>query len=469
MSTFLSEDMMLNNKSAQILFHEYADKMPIFDFHTHLEAKEIAENKKFQNITDLWLAGDHYKWRAMRWLGLDEQLITGNASDKEKFMAWAQTVPYTMGNPLYHWTHLELSRYFGIQETLSSENANEVWEHCNKQLEDDSFSVNGILRRFQVKAVCTTDDPIDSLAYHHKIHEDSSIMTKVLPTFRPDLALNIHFPGFKEYVRQLESTTGKKIVNYESFITALEERVNYFHRFGCRISDHGFGEFPYTEATDKDVGDLFKKGLEGLFLSNEELNKFQTKTMIHLAKIYNDLGWSMQLHIGAIRNNNTKMYGFIGANTGYDSILDFDLARNLNAFLNDLDKDNDLPKTIVYNLNPIHNDVVASTIGNFQSKGTRGKIQFGSGWWFNDQKEGMLNQMKSLANIGLISTFIGMLTDSRSFLSFPRHEYFRRILCDLFGTWIENGELPRDYTFIGSVIEDICYRNAVSYFNIQMD
>jgi glucuronate isomerase len=467
-STFLSEDMMLNNESSRILFHDYAKKMPIYDFHSHLIPSEIASNKKYKNITEIWLSKDHYKWRAMRWLGLEERVITGDATDKEKFLSWARTVPYTVGNPLYHWTHLELSRYFDINEPLSESNAEEIWNTCNEKLKDDSLSPHGILKKFNVKVLCTTDDPTDTLEHHRKISEDPEVETKVLPTFRPDNALNINHKNFLEYVNKLSSVTNKSISLYKDFLDALESRIKYFHNHGCRISDHGFEELPFIQTDDKEVSTIFDKAMSGEILSLEEVFKFQTLTMIHLGRLYHSLGWTMQLHIGALRDNNSRMFTLKGKDSGYDSILDFQLARKLNAFLDALEKENHLPKTIIYNLNPVHNYVVASTIGNFQSSDARGKIQFGSGWWFNDQKDGMINQMKTLANIGLLSTFVGMLTDSRSFLSFPRHEYFRRILCNLFGTWIEAGELPKDYRFIGKIVEDICYNNARHYFGIEV-
>ncbi|MDP5272623.1 glucuronate isomerase [Chengkuizengella axinellae] len=463
--TFLSEHMMLKSESAKLLFHDYAKQMPIIDFHTHLSPQEIAENKTYHNITELWLSGDHYKWRAMRWLGFDEKLITGEASDKEKFMTWAKTLPYTMGNPIYVWSHLELSRYFGIEELLTPENAEHIWEVCNEKLKDSSFSTQNILQQFNVKVINTTDDPIDSLNYHRNIMEQGNIATEVLPTFRPDQVLNIDQLSFKDYIHKMEQVTELSISNYSDLISAVENRIRYFNENGCRISDHAFTELPFSSCTEDEAATIFKKGIDGQQLSLDEIHKYQTKTMMHLGQIYNSLGWTMQLHIGAIRNNNSRMLSLLGKDTGYDSILDYKLAENLNGFLNELDKENTLPKTIVYTLNAAGNDVIASAIGNFQSTGARGKLQFGSGWWFNDTKEGMLNQMKTLANIGVLSTFIGMLTDSRSFLSFPRHEYFRRVLCDLFGGWIENGELPRDYEFIGSIIQDISYNNALNYFS----
>ncbi|QNH47986.1 MULTISPECIES: glucuronate isomerase [unclassified Bacillus (in: firmicutes)] len=469
MSTFLSEDMMLHHESSKVLYHDYAKNMPIYDFHTHLMADDIAVNKKYENMTDIWLNGDHYKWRAMRWLGIEERLITGNASDKEKFLAWAQTVPYTIGNPLYHWSHLELSRYFNINELFSEKNAHQVWDICNERLNERNMSTNGILEKFNVKVVCTTDDPIDTLEIHQIIRRDVGITTRVLPTFRPDHALNIEQSNFVNYIEKLGESINGAVLTYENFIASLHSRIDYFHANGCRMSDHGFEIFPFSPATEQEVSSIFVRALQGKTLSLEDINKFKTNTLLHLSKKYHSLHWTMQLHIGALRNNNTRMFKLTGKDSGYDSMSDFHLASHLNGFLNELDKDNLLPKTIIYNLNPAHNAIVASTIGNFQSSDARAKIQFGSGWWFNDQKDGMLDQMKTLSNIGLLSTFVGMLTDSRSFLSFPRHEYFRRILCDLFGTWIENGELPRDYEFIGKIVKDICYHNAVNYFNIEIN
>lgn len=466
MAPLIHDDWLLQNGSARILFHDYANRMPIYDFHSHLNPAEIAGNKQFRNMTDIWLSRDHYKWRAMRWLGVEEHLITGEASDKDKFLAWARCVPQTVGNPLYHWTHLELTRYFGVTELLSADNAETVWERCNERLQDDSMRTCGILKRFDVKVVCTTDDPADSLDDHRAIRANDAIETVVAPTFRPDRLLDIRNGQFADSVRKLSEAAGAPILNYEQFIAALGARIRYFHEQGCRLSDHGFGEFPFVMGDEGKAAVIFGRALQGEDITAEEAGVFQTRTLLELGRLYHAQGWTMQLHIGAIRNNNARMFAQTGKDSGFDSILDFHMARTLNGFLNELDRSGNLPKTIVYTLDPNQYEMIASAIGNFQAAGIQGKIQLGSGWWFHDQKEGMLRHMKALASIGLIGTFVGMLTDSRSFLSFTRHEYFRRLLCNLFGTWIEEGELPRDYPFIGSIVENICYHNANRYFGI---
>lgn len=462
---FLTDDFLLNTDSARTLYHDYAKKMPIYDYHCHLSPKEIAEDKRFNNITEVWLAGDHYKWRAMRAFGIEEKYITGSASDKEKFQKWIQTIPYTMGNPLYHWAHLELSRYFNYNDAIKEENWEEIWEHCNRIVQSDDFSVRKLIKKSNVKVIGTTDDPIDTLEYHKKIAENKEIEAEVLPSFRPDKGLDIRKPTFKEYIIQLGEAANIDIKGYEDFLKALEHRVHYFHKHGCRISDHGFEYLPYLEATLEELKAIFMKALNGETITKEEEDKHKTSTMKFLGEQYYKHGWAMQLHIGPIRNNNTKMFHQLGPDAGFDSINDFELARPLNRFLDSLEMNHSLPKTIVYTLNPMHNELIASTIGNFQSSEMKGKIQFGTGWWYNDQKEGMIEQMKALANAGLLSLFVGMLTDSRSFLSYTRHEYFRRILCQLFGNWIEEGELPRDYEFIGKIVQDISFNNANNYFS----
>ncbi|GAF64816.1 glucuronate isomerase [Bacillus sp. TS-2] len=467
MSSFIHEDFMLNSETAKTLYHQYAKDMPIFDYHCHLSPQEIAENKRFSNISEIWLHGDHYKWRAMRTLGIEEKYITGDASDKEKFLAWAKTVPYTIGNPLYHWTHTELKRYFGIDKLLSEETAEEIWEECNRQLQQSDFSVTTIFEKFNVKLVGTTDDPIDSLEYHQQIKENENIHTKVVPSFRPDKAIEIGRDTFNEYVTQLEEAANMEINQYEDLLAALDNRASFFHKNGCRISDHGLQTLPNETASFEEASSIFNKKKQGNELSKKEEEQYRTYTMLHLGKLYHSLGWAMQLHIGAIRNNNIRMFNELGPDTGYDSIFDYHFAESLNGLLSGLEQENQLPKTVIYNLNPTHNYVVATAIGNFQQGGVRAKIQFGSGWWFNDQKDGMLKQMTDLANNGLLSTFVGMLTDSRSFLSYPRHEYFRRILCDLLGSWIEQGEVPNDMDLVGNIVRDISFNNAKDYFSIQ--
>ncbi|MFC0558277.1 glucuronate isomerase [Halalkalibacter alkalisediminis] len=467
MKPFIHEDFMLNSEAAKVLYHDYAKEMPIYDYHCHLSPKEIAENRSFNNLSEIWLHGDHYKWRAMRTLGIDERFITGEASDKEKFQQWAKSVPHTIGNPLYHWTHMELKRYFGVDTLLNEDTSEEVWNQCNQLLETDEFTTQKIIEKFNVKVIGTTDDPIDSLEHHVAIHENPAIQTKVVPAFRPDKAVEIARPTFNQYIESLSEAADLEIVNYENLLAAIENRAHFFHEVGCRISDHGIENVPFEECTFEEASVIFQKARSGEAISKSEEMKYKTHTLLFLGKLYASLGWAMQLHIGAIRNNNKRMFSKLGPDTGFDSIHDLDLARPLNAFLNELDKNNELPKTILYHLNPVHNYVIGTAIGNFQSSGVNGKIQFGSGWWFNDQKDGMVKQMSDLANLGLLSSFVGMLTDSRSFLSYPRHEYFRRILCDLVGTWVETGEAPRDYQLLGNMVQNISFTNANNYFEIK--
>lgn len=467
MAVFETENLLLTSKSARTLYYDYAAAMPIYDFHNHLDPGKIAGRHRFRNLTEAWLNGDHYKWRALRWLGVDEAYITGEAPDKIKFLTWAKAVPAMAGNPLYHWTHLELERHFGIRERLSEDNAEEVWNVCNERLrDDDSLTAAGILERFDVRVACTTDDPADSLAAHRTIRDKGEIRTKVVPTFRPDRILDIRRPDFAAYLEQLGAAAGVGIDSLPGLLKAIEARAQAFHEQGCRLSDHGFGELPYEPADEKTAGDIFARALAGGDISEKEVRQYQTFMMLKLGELYHARGWTMQLHIGAIRNNNTRMSALLGKDAGYDSILDFHLARSLNGLLNALDVEDRLPQTIVYTLFPAQYDMIATTIGNFQGGGVRGKLQLGSAWWFHDQKEGMRQQLKALSSIGLVSTFVGMLTDSRSFLSFPRHEYFRRVLCGLFGVWIEEGELPADYEYVGEMIRDICFRNAEAYFGI---
>lgn len=462
-----TDNLLLTNKSARILFRDYAEAMPIYDFHNHLDPGKIADRHRFTNLTELWLSGDHYKWRALRWLGVDEAYITGNASDKEKFLAWARAVPALAGNPLYHWTHLELQRHFGIRELLSEDNAEDIWNRCNEQLQsDDSLTAAGILERFRVKVACTTDDPADSLDDHRRIRENEAIPFKVAPTFRPDRILDIRRADFADYLKQLGAAANVEIGSLTDLLKAVSARVEYFHAQGCRGSDHGFGELPFEPASEEAAAGILTRTLAGQAVTEEEARRYQTFMLLRLGEMYHERGWVMQLHIGAIRNNNSRLSAALGKDSGFDSILDYHLARSLNGLLNALDEQDRLPKTIVYTLYPAQYEMIATTIGNFQGSGVRGKLQLGSAWWFHDQKEGMKQQLQSLSSIGLISAFVGMLTDSRSFLSFPRHEYFRRVLCAMFGTWIEEGELPADYEYVGEMIRDICYRNAESYFGI---
>lgn len=464
MYSFDTENLLLTNPSAKRLFFDYAADMPIIDYHNHLDPAELAANREFRNVAELWLAGDHYKWRALRWLGVDEELITGSAGDKEKFMAWAAAVPKLAGNPLYQWSQLELSRYFGIEERLTAENAEEIWHRCNERLSGPQLRAGGILDHFKVRTACTTDDPVSDLAGHLQMKAHPTAQAQVVPTFRPDRAMEIESGGFAAYIAELGKAAGKDIQNYADLWTALEQRMDFFHGLGCRLSDHGLDSFAFAPAGEREAEVIFSKALQGLELTQLEVLKYRTFTLLCLGELYHKRGWAMQLHIGAIRNNNDRMFSKLGPNTGYDSIRDFQLAEPLNAFLNELDKKNSLPKTIVYSLNPYHFELIASTIGNFQTSEISGKLQLGAAWWFNDQKEGMLAQLKALSSVGLISTFVGMLTDSRSLMSFPRHEYFRRVLCRLLGEWMEEGELPKDYDYIGGIVQDICYNNAERYF-----
>lgn len=463
-SKFVHDNFLLENSFAEELYHEYAREMPIIDYHNHLPPNEIAENKRFDTITGIWINGDHYKWRAMRTLGIDEKYITGSASDQEKFQKWAYTVPYAMRNPLYHWTHMELDRYFGIADLLNSENADTIYHETSEKLKTEAFSTQSLLSRMKVEYLCTTDDPTDSLEHHQKLAK-GDFKTKVSMAFRPDKAIFIGNDLYNDYLDKLSKVSEININSYDSLCDALKNRIEYFHTNGCRICDHGFEHMYAEEFTEAEVKAIFKKKQEGLYISKAEVLKFQSALLQFLSELYHDFGWVQQFHLGALRNNNSRMLQKLGPDTGWDSIGDFQQARCLSKFLNSMDSKNKLTKTIIYNNNPIDNEMMAAMIGNFNDGSIKGKIQFGSGWWFMDQKEGMINQMNALSNIGLLSCFIGMLTDSRSFLSFPRHEYFRRILCNLFGKDIQNGELPSDMKWIGKLVQDICYNNAKAYFD----
>ncbi len=466
--TFLGENFLLESELARRLYHDYAAKMPIFDYHCHLPPAQIADNASFENLTRIWLAGDHYKWRAMRANGVPERLITGDADDRSKFRAWAETVPQTIGNPLYHWTHLELARPFGITGTLlGPDTADEVYDICNGLLAKQEYRVHGILERMGVAVICTTDDPTDTLEHHQRIARNSRFRVKVLPAFRPDKSYSIQEPSaFGKWVGRLESAAGSSLPDYDAFLSALKSRHDYFHAHGCRLSDHGI-EFPaYEQATNEELASIYHKVRDGRAPLAEETLKFRSAVMHELGVMDAESGWTMQLHMGAVRNVNTRMFRVLGPDTGYDSIGDFPIAVGLVRMLDALASRDRLPKTILYNLNPTDNDVIASIVGSFQDGSIPGKVQFGSGWWFNDQKDGMIKQMTTLANHGLLSRFVGMLTDSRSFLSYPRHEYFRRILCNIIGSWVANGEAPNDVKLLGNMVENICYRNAEQYFGL---
>ncbi|WP_334292999.1 glucuronate isomerase [Paramaledivibacter caminithermalis] len=465
---FMDENFLLINDAAVKLYHDYAKNMPIYDYHCHLKPEEIWEDKVYKNITEVWLYGDHYKWRAMRSNGIDEKYITGDASDYDKFMAWAKTIPYCIGNPLYHWTHLELQRYFGIYEILNEDTAKSIWNRCNEMLNSKDFTARALMKKFNVKLVGTTDDPTESLEYHKKIREEGKLDAKVVPSFRPDKGIDINKEGFVDWINKLSEVTNRSIEDYEDLLEALKERIEFFHEQGCRISDHALDYVPYKEAEIEEVRKIFEKAMNMEDISLEEEEKYKTFTLAYMARIYSQKNWTMQLHIGAMRNNNTTMYKLLGADTGFDSINDYEIAVSLSRFLDLLDKEKKLPKTILYTLNPKDNYVLGTMLGNFQGDGIPGKIQFGSGWWFNDQKDGMIKQMTDLANLGLLSRFVGMLTDSRSFLSYTRHEYFRRILCNLIGEWVENGEAPNDMKLLGSMVQNICYNNAKDYFGIDI-
>jgi len=464
---FLDQDFLLHNETAKTLYHEYAAKMPIIDFHNHLSAQEIYENKQFNDISEVWLGGDHYKWRAMRTLGVAEDIVTGPASAKEKFAAWAKSVPYLVGNPLYHWTHMELQRYFGIETLLNEQTADEIFETCNAMLQKEAFRVRGLLEMQQVQVVSTTDDPVDDLKYHQLIAEDASIDLQVLPTFRPDKSVNIDLSWFNDWIDTLAGVVGHGIDELDDLFQALASRMDFFVDAGANASDNGLDVFAYAESTLEEAAAIFLKARSGASLTEEEVEKYKTQVFLFLGKEYHKRNWVMQLHIGALRNNNTRRLNELGPDTGYDAINNsFDIAK-LSKFLNALDANDQLPKTIIYDLNPADNHKVVTLMQCFQDGVTPGKLQFGSGWWFMDQKDGMIDQMRALAANGVLSKFVGMLTDSRSFLSFPRHEYFRRILCQLLGEYVEAGEYPADIEFLGSVVEDICYNNSKEYFGFE--
>ena len=463
MKNFIDDNFLLETEYARKLYHDYAKSMPVIDYHCHLSAKDIAEDRIFRNLTDLWIEGDHYKWRAMRALGVEEKYITGNGSDKQKFEKWAATIPYTLRNPLYHWTHLELKRYFNVDESLNAFNAEKVYDHCNELISTPEFSTRNLLRKMNVEVVCTTDDPADDLRYHRQIAEDD-FEIKILPTFRPDRFLGIAEEEFTSYLNKVSGQTEIDITDFDSLLKAVESRIDFFHETGCRLSDHGLECARAEEFTDADLNRIIKKKLSGEVLNSSEILIYKSGLLYHLGKLYSAKNWTMQLHLGPIRDTNTRLLKKLGANAGVDSIGDLQQARPLAKFLDSLDKIDALPRTILYNVNPAENEVMATMAGNFMGDTQKGKVQHGSAWWFLDQKDGIEKQLNTISNMGLLSCFVGMLTDSRSFLSFPRHEYFRRILCNLFGNDIQKKELPEDLEWIGKIIQDICYYNAVEYF-----
>ncbi|TXF90255.1 glucuronate isomerase [Neolewinella aurantiaca] len=464
MKNFLDENFLLQTPTAEKLYHEYAADLPIIDYHNHLSPEEIATDHKFADITEVWLNGDHYKWRAMRANGIDENFVTGPASGREKFRKWAETVPKTIRNPLYHWTHLELQRYFGISDLLSGDNADAVYDATTQQLQQSGYTSVGLLEQMKVEVVCTTDHPTDSLLFHQQ-HRTRGRALMMLPTFRPDKFLTIGADDHLEFLHKLEAISGSEIRTFDQLVAALEARVDFFHELGCQLSDHGLSQLFPDSYAGANLDAMMEKRRSGKEVSPAGQRQFQMALLHELATMYHQRGWTMQLHLGPIRNNNSRLLSSVGADVGCDSIGDFAQAEGLSSFLNGLDVKHQLPKTILYNLNPRDNELFATMAGNYNDGSLAGKIQWGSAWWFLDQKDGMEKQIDTLSNMGLLSRFVGMLTDSRSFLSFPRHEYFRRILCNQFGNDVHEGLLPNDLELLGNTVKDICYRNARSYFN----
>jgi len=468
MKKFMDKDFILSTKTAAKLFHEYAENVPVLDYHCHINPEEIAHDRKFDNITQVWLGGDHYKWRFMRSCGVDEKYITGDASDHDKFIAWATVLGKAVGNPLYHWSHLELQRYFGYDGILNADTAESVWKLCNKKLKSPKMSVRNIIKQSNVTLICTTDDPVDALNFHNEIREDKTFKVQVLPAWRPDKAMNIEKPAYIDYLSKLSGVSGVKITSFESLIEALKARLDFFAGKGCCVSDHALEYVMYNPASPSEIEKIFKKRLNGALPSKEEELKFKTEFMLAMGREYCKRNWVMQLHYGCKRDNNTRMFDRLGPDTGYDCINTETSSVGLADFLNALEKESALPKTILYSLNPADNESIGTVLGCFQDSSAVAKIQQGSAWWFNDNKIGMENQIKSLANLGNLSGFVGMLTDSRSFLSYTRHEYFRRILCNVLGEWVENGEFPEDYKTLETIVKDISYNNAVRYFGFDL-
>jgi len=464
-NTFIHEDFLLESEAARILYHEYAAAMPIIDYHCHLPSAEIAQDQRWENIAQVWLSGDHYKWRTMRSNGIEERFCTGDASDRDKFQKFAETMPYLLRNPMFHWSQLELARYFDIYELLSPATAQDIWERTAARLAEPQMSARGLMQQSNVRLVCTTDDPTDSLEHHQAIAADGSFDIKVLPTWRPDKALLIDRTYlWNSWVEKLEECTNRTITTFDQFLEAIQHRHDFFAAAGCRLSDYGLGAVHAVPYKDSEIAAIFAKGRDSVKLTQDEVFKFRSAMLYHCGRMDAASDWTWQIHYGALRNNNSRMYAAIGADTGFDSIGDWPVAESLSRLLDRLDADHNLPRTILYTLNPRDNEVLAAMLGNFQSAPTPGKIQLGSGWWFNDQKDGMERQIEALSQMGLLSRFVGMLTDSRSFLSYTRHEYFRRILCNIFGNDIEKGIVPRDFAWVGQIVRDICYNNAASYF-----
>ncbi|MBX9852730.1 MAG: glucuronate isomerase [Cytophagaceae bacterium] len=460
---FIHEDFLLSSEAARILYHEYARQLPVIDYHSHISAKDLAEDRQFTNITELWLEHDHYKWRAMRANGVDEKYCTGDTPPKEKFIQWASTVPYALKNPLYHWTHLELKRYFGIDDLLNKNNAEYIYDKCNEMLKGKEFSARNLLAKMNVEILCTTDDPADSLQYH-KVLQDAGV--RAYPTFRPDKALALgNVKEFQQWLYEFEKTSQVNITSFKSLLQSLKNRIEYFASLGCRISDHGLSEMYAEDFTEAEAEKIFLKLRSGDEVNEEDKKKYASAVLFHLGQYYHEIGWVQQFHLGAIRNNRTKYFEKKGPDLGFDSIGDRNNAQSLSRFLDKLDSKDKLGKTILYNLNPSDNEVFATMLANFNDGKIKGKMQLGPAWWFLDQKEGITNHLNAVSNFGLLAHFVGMVTDSRSLLSFPRHEYFRRILCDVLGNDIENGELPEDIPMIGKMVQNICYHNSKNYFN----
>ena len=468
MKQFMDREFLLSTPTAQAIFHDFAEKMPIVDYHCHINPQEIYEDRKFENITQVWLGGDHYKWRQMRSNGVEERYITGDASDREKFQKWAETLPKLIGNPLYHWSHLELQRYFGYTGYLNGDTAEEVWNLCNAKLQEDSMTVRNIIRQSNVKLICTTDDPIDSLEWHKKLAADDSFEVQVLPAWRPDKAMNLEKPDYADYIAKLSAVSGIEVKDFASLKEALKNRMAYFAENGCSVSDHALEYVMYAPASDEEIDEILKKALSGQAVSKEEELKFKTAFMVFVGKEYCKLDWAMQLHYGCKRDNNVFRYEQLGPDTGFDCINNYAPSAQMADFLNALNSTDELPRTIIYSLNPVDNASIGTIIGCFQDPTMQGKVQQGSAWWFNDHKVGMTEQMTSLANLGCLGNFIGMLTDSRSFLSYTRHEYFRRVMCELIGGWVENGEYPADMKGLKEIVEGISYNNTVKYFKFDL-
>ena len=469
MQPFMDKDFMLNTDTAKQLYHDFAEDMPIVDYHCHINPQEIYEDRKFDNITQVWLGGDHYKWRQIRSNGVDEKYITGNDStDREKFQAWAETMPKLIGNPLYHWSHLELRKYFGFQGHLNGDTAEEVWNLCNAKLQEDGMSVRNLIRQSNVRVICTTDDPVDSLEWHEKIAADETFEVQVLPAWRPDKAMNVEKPTYADYIATLSKVSGISVTDFASLKEALKNRMDYFAKHGCCVSDHALEYVMYVPTDEDELNAVLAKSLHHGAVTKEEELKFKTAFMLFVAKEYHRMGWAMQLHYGCKRDNNAYMFEKMGADTGFDCINNYAPSAQMADFLNALSATNEIPKTIIYSLNPNDDASIGTILGCFQSPETAGKLQQGSAWWFNDHFKGMTDQMTSLANLGCFGNFIGMLTDSRSFLSYPRHEYFRRILCNLIGRWVEEGEFPDDRALLGQMVEDICYNNVKRFFGFEV-